>query len=870
MRTEWLMDGATWLASWPEGLWRASWQGALCAALVWAVTRLWTRMPASLRAGMWWLVALKFVVSLGGPRPLALPVLPASLAFLSGQAESSESDGAPLVEGGAVGASPVSRGSEGWAPPIGAAHGLVGERDAHVGNLGMVGGAVHLVPVGQSTKAPGAESPRLAEGGQGARMSEAGSPNLTEGGHAIAGGLLKPSTPGARASGAGWKQFVVLALLAAWVVGVLWQVRAQVRSWALMRRLRRNARPLEHPVLESEVLELSESAGLRRAPRLLVSDEVASPLATGLWSPVVVLPTKAVRRLPVEGLRMALAHEVAHLKRGDLWLGWVPALAEALLFFHPLARRAAREYALAREEACDAEALRLTGAEPADYGELLLAFGVTRPHGTAAALGASAHVHALHRRLSMLEHVDIGSSRSRRWLKVTLSALGLVALIPFQVVARQEAKSVAETESKKGSASSTPPALTAVAETRPGGPTSTDSAQPAAVPSRKQGTVRTVPMDAAPPPAVASPVAPIAASPVGPRPVAPMAALSPTGPSPVAPMGVASPAGRSLVAPTGVASPVGLPPIAPMAVASPVGPSPVAPVGVASPVGLRPIAPMAVASASGPSPVAPRPMLSLAAPRAVPLPPRLAMAGVPAAPVAPPTPPSPPSPPDYDDDDDSSYVLLSGDKATMRGSTVDLKLAKMFKDKNGGELLYVRRKGEAFIIRDTATLAAMKAALEPIRKFGLVQGGVGTRMGALGEEQGKLGMKQGALGVQQGQLGLQHAELAHKRAGLHLQSARLDSLSEAERARREAELDKQEAELDKEIDALDAKQEELSKQQEELGREQEKLGKQQEELGREQEKLGKQHENQVRDAEKKVQSVIDEALRKGLGKPLPT
>ncbi|NTX34503.1 peptidase M56 [Myxococcus sp. CA033] len=742
-------------------------------------------------------------------------------------------------------------------------------------------GTPNLMEGGQVSKVLGAESPRLTEGGHAAKVLGAESPRLTEGGQVVAGGLLKPSTPGARASGAGWKQFVVLALLAAWVVGVLWQVRAQVRSWALMRRLRRNARPLEHPVLESEVLELSESAGLRRAPRLLVSDEVASPLATGLWSPVVVLPTKAVRRLPVEGLRMALAHEVAHLKRGDLWLGWVPALAEALLFFHPLARRAAREYALAREEACDAEALRLTGAEPADYGELLLAFGVTRPHGTAAALGASAHVHALHRRLSMLEHVDIGSSRSRRWLKVTLSALGLVALIPFQVVARQEAKSVAETESKQGSA---PPALTAVAETRPGGPTSTDSAQPAAVPSRKQGTVRTGTMAAPTPIAVASPVAPIAASPVGPRPVAPVAALSPTGPSPVAPVAVASPAGLSpvapmavaspvsptLVAPVGVASPVGLRPIAPMAVASPVSPTLVTPVGVASPVGLSPIAPMAVASPSGPSPVAPRPMLALAAPRAAPLTPRLAMAGVPAAPVAPPTPPSPPSPPDYDDEDDSSYVLLSGDKATMRGSTVDLKLAKMFKDKNGGELLYVRRKGEAFIIRDTATLAAMKAALEPIRKFGLVQGGVGTRMGALGEEQGKLGMKQGALGVQQGQLGLQHAELAHKRAGLHLQSARLDSLSEAERERREAELDKQEAELDKEIDALDAKQEELSKQQEELGREQEKLGKQQEELGREQEKLAKQHENQVRDAEKKIQSVIDEALRKGLGKPLPT
>ncbi|MFY2563470.1 M56 family metallopeptidase [Corallococcus terminator] len=726
MRTGWLMEVASGLASWPEGLWRASWQGAVCAALVWGLTRLWTRMPASLRAGLWWLVALKFVVSLGGPRPLALPVLPESLAFLSGQPETLVPVSAERVEGGAVGMSPGSmeRGVVA-APSTDAAHAVVGERDTHVGTLGMVGGEVHFAPVGQGARVSGAESSGSGAG-------------------AVSGSFLSDVHDLA----VGWKQVLVLALLAAWVMGVAWQVRSQVRSWALMRRLRRSARPLEHPVLETEVLELSESAGLRRAPTLLVSDEVASPLATGLWSPVVVLPTKAVRRLPVEGLRMALAHEVAHLKRGDLWLGWVPALAEALLFFHPLARRAAREYALAREEACDAEALRLTGAEPADYGELLLAFGVTRSHGTAAALGASAHVHALHRRLSMLEYVDIGSSRSRRWLKVTVSALGLVALVPFQVVARQEAKPAREEESKQA-----------------------------------------------------------------------------------APM----PAAR---------------------------PSPVAPMAPASPVGERPVAPKPPLPPAGPHAVAPRPMLAMA-----PLAPRMAVKGVLAAPPSPPTPPAPPS---QLEDDDSSYVLLSGDKATMSGSTVDLKLAKMFKDKSGGELLYVRRKGEAFIIRDAATLKAMKDALEPIRVRGVAQGSVGSRMGALGQEQGTLGLKQGKLGVQQSELALQHAELAHKRAGLHLESNRLDALPEAERERRQAELDKQEAALDKEIDALDVKQEALSKQQEELGREQEKLGQQQEEMGREMEKVHKLHESEIRDSERKIQSVIDEALRKGLGQPLPT
>src|SRR4029453_102188 len=131
-----------------------------------------------------------------------------------------------------------------------------------------------------------------------------------------------------------------------------------------------------------------------------------------------------------------------------LWLGWVPALAETVLFFHPLVRKASREYALAREEACDAEALRLTGAEPGDYGQLLLAFGVTRAHGTAAALGASAHVHALHRRLTMLEHVDVSSPRGRTWLRVALCAVGLVALVPFQVVAQAPAASPPPTSTR--------------------------------------------------------------------------------------------------------------------------------------------------------------------------------------------------------------------------------------------------------------------------------------------------------------------------------------------------------------------------------------------------------------------------------------
>ncbi|HEX8700126.1 MAG TPA: M56 family metallopeptidase [Myxococcaceae bacterium] len=430
MRTDWLMN-LGWGHPALEGLWRASWQGALWAGLVWALTRALPRMPSALRAALWWLVCLKFVLSLGGIEPIALPLLPAP-ASASVEAVA----GAPSVE-----------------PSL----------------------TVVTVAAPRSVDATAHEVP--------------------------------------------WRQVGVIALLAVWGLGIAWQLRGHMKAWSAVRRLRRRALPLRHAQVEETLRELASDAGLRRVPQLLVSEEVASPLATGLLSMVVVLPAKALRRLDMEALRMALAHELAHFQRRDLWLGWVPALAETVLFFHPLVRKAAHEYVLAREEACDAEALRLTGAEPGDYGQLLLAFGVTRAHGTAAALGASAHVHALHRRLTMLEHVDVSSPRGRTSLRVALCAVGFVALVPFQVVAREPAAPAAPAQASATPAGAPAPAVAAA-------PAAAAAPAVAAAPAPKTATKAVAPT------APVAPVAPIApklamAAPQPPRPVTP-----PTPPSP--------------------------------------------------------------------------------------------------------------------------------------------------------------------------------------------------------------------------------------------------------------------------------------------------------------------------------------------------
>ena len=179
---------------------------------------------------------------------------------------------------------------------------------------------------------------------------------------------------------------------------------------------------------------LAEQVGLVGTPDTLRADRVESPMIAGLFAPVVLLPRARFDALPDALQRMAICHELVRLRRGDLWLGCVPALAERLFFFHPLAHVAAREYLLAREAACDAAVLRAMDATPQDYGRLLLALGVSPLRAGFAASSTSRSFSSLKRRIGMLNHT-MPSARARYagWL---LAAAAAVAIVPMQVVAR--------------------------------------------------------------------------------------------------------------------------------------------------------------------------------------------------------------------------------------------------------------------------------------------------------------------------------------------------------------------------------------------------------------------------------------------------
>ena len=158
--------------------------------------------------------------------------------------------------------------------------------------------------------------------------------------------------------------------------------------------------------------------GLPGAPVVRMSALVETPLVVGVLSPTVIVPVARFRQMNDVERRMALAHECAHIKRADLRVGCVPAFAEAVFFFHPLARLAAREYALWREAACDAAVIDALDIPPAAYGRLLVGLGVSRPGVGLAAAGASWSSSNLKRRLLMLTDTPVRSTRSRvapRW-----------------------------------------------------------------------------------------------------------------------------------------------------------------------------------------------------------------------------------------------------------------------------------------------------------------------------------------------------------------------------------------------------------------------------------------------------------------------
>jgi beta-lactamase regulating signal transducer with metallopeptidase domain len=161
--------------------------------------------------------------------------------------------------------------------------------------------------------------------------------------------------------------------------------------------------------------------GAGRPPRLVVSPRVEAPLSWGL-PPGVVLIGKACLARP-ENAGAVMAHELAHIRRGDwLFLG-LSRLALALFWFSPLVWLLHVTLASRTEDAADAAAL--TAVDRRTYARALV--GLAADFRQSAAIGMAGDAQSLTRRITRIMTARPASRPRPLTMALAIGALIAVA-----------------------------------------------------------------------------------------------------------------------------------------------------------------------------------------------------------------------------------------------------------------------------------------------------------------------------------------------------------------------------------------------------------------------------------------------------------
>ncbi|WP_321475406.1 M56 family metallopeptidase [uncultured Paludibaculum sp.] len=165
-------------------------------------------------------------------------------------------------------------------------------------------------------------------------------------------------------------------------------------------------------------------------PRLAQSTDAAVPFTAGWQDPVIVLPA-SWRAWDEYKLRAVLAHEMAHVRRGDWLIALLAALNSGLFWFHPLAWWLERKLAGLAEEACDAAAIADSG-DARRYASVVLDFASvmasagSRLSWEATAMARSSKVGGRIERILEGKMTWTKSISRGRWLALLVVALPLV------------------------------------------------------------------------------------------------------------------------------------------------------------------------------------------------------------------------------------------------------------------------------------------------------------------------------------------------------------------------------------------------------------------------------------------------------------
>ncbi len=214
-------------------------------------------------------------------------------------------------------------------------------------------------------------------------------------------------------------------LLAAWVSGSVAVGLTQLLRIVRFRRRLTDAVPAPE-WLAGEAKKMGVRLGIR-VPELLVGPHLMTPVLWCLGQPKLLVPCRLVRAIEAARWRGILAHELAHLCRGDHWVCRLELIAGLIWWWNPLYWLTRRRLEAEAELACDAWVVWALPDERMTYAEVLfqVCSAFSRATFAAPALGVAGSGRFFERRLTMIlrDHV------SCRVSPLTLLAACLLALL---------------------------------------------------------------------------------------------------------------------------------------------------------------------------------------------------------------------------------------------------------------------------------------------------------------------------------------------------------------------------------------------------------------------------------------------------------
>lgn len=167
-----------------------------------------------------------------------------------------------------------------------------------------------------------------------------------------------------------WQGLVLLF----WLAGVLAFMALLAQRVRFVKGLVAGSAPASGELLRL-LEQRRQQMGVRRPVGLRTLNAVSSPAVCGLFRPTILVPAPLVEHLSPEGLKATLIHELAHIKRGDLWINAVQTFLQVVYFYNPFVWFANAIIRRTCEEAVDETVLVTLGGQARDYSNTLIDIG---------------------------------------------------------------------------------------------------------------------------------------------------------------------------------------------------------------------------------------------------------------------------------------------------------------------------------------------------------------------------------------------------------------------------------------------------------------------------------------------------------------